>query len=412
MILCEQCPNNPDCQNCLEALRVGNSARKVIPPRSVRITLLGSGKTCQVQLVTVSRTAIGLYSPNLPLHDRLEVELADDFRIIGTGLKGIEGDPYFVMDIDKVLRRQEVLDRLLLEEFHTWLMSKELDLSNILLDWKERDDQMSRLIKQELQKLSILRQVETIFLYHYEWGKLRPLGSNRADPDVEREMKRLIHPASLTGASLREQLVSANGEKVFELYVSPLPDQTCGVALIDVTAVIMEERKRKRREWEMYRDLLGVVTRNKLLLLNDEELFVLLREGRKLLSQNLGEPEDLASLRKAFRKALEPMNLPDKRLLQYLVAVNEAASNMIKHGNGGSILLYAATDWSKCRAVIHDDGQGIVLEDLPRATLLQGYSTQHSLGVGFHVMLQYCDRLYLGSSHAGTKLILECDATS
>ncbi|CFJ38465.1 anti-sigma F factor [Mycobacterium tuberculosis] len=102
------------------------------------------------------------------------------------------------------------------------------------------------------------------------------------------------------------------------------------------------------------------------------------------------------------------MKIPDKRLLQYMVAVNEAASNTIKHGNGGTVTLYVLSDWTKCRTVIHDQGQGIVLEDLPRATLLQGYSTQQSLGVGFHVMLQYCDRLFLGSSHAGTKLILEC----
>lgn len=408
MILCEQCPNNPDCQKCLDALRSGSSARKVIPPRPVRVTLLGSNESGQVSLVTVSRTAIGLYSPNLRLHDRIEVELASDFRIIGTGLRGIEGDPFYVLDIDKVLRRQEVLDRLLIDEFHTWLMSGELDLSNILVDRRDRDDERSRLIKQELQKLSILRQVETIFLYHFEAGNLRSLGSSRAEPDVEREMRRLVSEAASNGASLREQLVSANGEKVFELYASPLPDQTCGIALIDVTAVITEEKRRKKREWELYRDLMGVVTKNKLLLLSDEELFFLLREGRKLLSIDLHAPEDLAELRFAFRRALEPMKIPDKRLLQYMVAVNEAASNTIKHGNGGTVTLYALSDWTKCRTVIHDQGQGIVLEDLPRATLLQGYSTQQSLGVGFHVMLQYCDRLFLGSSHAGTKLILEC----
>lgn len=411
MILCEQCPQNPDCRRCLDALRAGDSVRKVVPPRRVRVTILANKATCEADLIAVSRTALGLYSKDVPLHERIEVELSHDFRIIGSGMRLFSGDPYYVMDIEKVLRREEVLDRLLLEEFHTWLMKSELDLSDILTDWKNRDDERIRLIKKELQKLSILRQVDTVFLYLFDKGKVRPLGTNRAAIDVENEMERLLQQAAADGATIREQLISANGEKVYELFASPLPDQTCGIALIDVTAVVAEERRRKRREWELYRDLLGVVTKNKLLLLNDEELYVLLREGRTLLTMELKVPENLAQLRRAFRSALAPMQIPEKRLFQYLVAVNEAASNTIKHGNGGSVTLYAAEDWRMCRAVIHDRGQGIVLEDLPRATLLPGYSTQQSLGVGFHVMLQYCDRLFLGSSPAGTKLILECSAS-
>ncbi|WP_421616897.1 ATP-binding protein [Brevibacillus sp. TJ4] len=408
MILCEQCPNNPACDLCLDALDAGDNARKVIPPRRVRVNLLKSKESCDAELVSVSRTAIGLYSKSVPLNERFEVELSDDFRIIGSGMRLFADDPFYVMDIEKVLRREEVLDRLLLEEFHTWLMKSELDLSDLLTDWKNRDDERIRLIKKELQKLSLLRQIDTVFLYLYDQQKVRPLGTNRVSPDVEREMERLLQEAEISGARIREQVVSAHGANIYDLFVSPLPDQTCGIALIDVTAVIAEERKRKRREWEMYRDLFGLVTKNKLLLLNDEELYVLLREGKVRLTMELRAPEDLARLRKALRAALAPVQMAEKRLFQYLVAVNEAASNTIKHGNGGSVMLYVTDDQKMCRAVIHDSGQGILLEDLPRATLLPGYSTQQSLGAGFHVMLQYCDRLYLGSSPAGTKLILEC----
>lgn len=408
MILCERCPDNPACRNCLDELRSGGSAQKVLPPRPVRVTSLSTGETCQAQLRAVSRTTIGIFSPEKLLHGRMEVELAVDFRIIGSGLHGISGVPYFVLDIEKVLRREEVLERLLLEEFHTWHMSGELDPSDVLADWKKRDDERARLIKQELQKLSILRQVETIFLYLLDEGKLRPLSLARAEEEIERQVHRLVANAASSNASVREQLVSQDGQRVFELYASGLPDETCGIALIEVTAAITEERRRKRREWEMYRDLLGVVTQNKLLLLNDEELFFLLRDGHKLLALDVHSPESLADLRRSFRRALEPLGVSDKRLLQYIVAVNEAASNTLKHGNGGTITLYISCDQRTIRAVIHDQGQGIVLEDLPRATLMQGYSTRQSLGAGFHVMLQFCDRLCLGSSMAGTKLILEC----
>ncbi|KZE46821.1 serine/threonine protein kinase [Brevibacillus parabrevis] len=409
MILCEQCPDNPSCRNCLLELRSGGSAQKVLPPRKVIVTELATMETSQAQLIAVSRTAIGLLSPSKQLHGRMEVELAFDFRIIGSGLQGINGVPYYVVDIEKVLRKEEVLERLLLEEFHTWHLRGELDPTDVLTNWKDRDDERGRLIKQELQKLSILRQIESIFLYLFDDGNIRPLGSNRADPDVETQMQRLINEAAIRGAgeSLREQIISGDGKKVFEIYVSDLPDRTCGIALIDVTAAIAEERMRKRREWEIYRDILGVVTAGKLLLLSDEELFFLLREGRKSLAMDIKEPGDLALLRRAFKRALEPLGLVANRLLQFLVAVNEAASNTLKHGSGGTITLYIANDLGLCRVVIHDQGQGILLEDLPRATLQQGFSTRNSLGVGFHVMLQYCDRIYLSSTAQGTKLILE-----
>lgn len=409
MILCEQCPDNPSCRNCLLELRSGGSAQKVLPPRKVKVTELATMETSQAQLIAVSRTAIGLLSPSKQLHGRMEVELAFDFRIIGSGLQGINGVPYYVVDIEKVLRKEEVLERLLLEEFHTWHLRGELDPTDVLTNWKDRDDERGRLIKQELQKLSILRQIESIFLYLFDDGNIRPLGSSRADLDVETQMQRLINEAAVRGAgeSLREQIVSGDGKKVFEMYVSDLPDRTCGIALIDVTAAIAEERMRKRREWEIYRDILGVVTAGKLLLLSDEELFFLLREGRKSLAMDIKEPGDLALLRRAFKRALEPLGLVANRLLQFLVAVNEAASNTLKHGSGGTITLYIANDLGLCRVVIHDQGQGILLEDLPRATLQQGFSTRNSLGAGFHVMLQYCDRIYLSSTTQGTKLILE-----
>jgi len=410
VFLCEQCPQNSDCNRCLEVLRAGESARKVVPPRRVCVNLLSSKKTCEADLISVSRTALGLHSKDVPLHERIEVVLSDDFRIIGNGMRILMNDSFYLMDIEKVLRREEVLDRLLLEEFHTWLMKSELDISDILLDWRDRDSERIRLIKKELQKLSILRQVDTVFLYLFERGRIRPLGNKRVPLDVELEMQRVMQKAAASGSSIREHLVSHDGKKMYELFGSPLPDQTSGVALIDVTTVVAEERRRKRREWELYRDLLGVVTKNKLLLLNDEELYALLREGQTLLSMELTSAGQLAHMRSAFRKAFSSLTIPEKQLFQYLVAVNEAASNTIRHGNGGTVTLYAANDGKMCRTVIYDNGQGIVLEDLPRATLLQGYSTQQSLGIGFHVMLQYCDRLYLGSSPAGTRLILECSA--
>ncbi|NNV02632.1 ATP-binding protein [Brevibacillus sp. MCWH] len=407
MILCERCPDEPSCRNCLNELRVGRSAQKVLPPRQVRLTLLADGAEVVAELRAVSRTAVGLYCPGQPLHGRIEVELAADFRIIGSLVRGIRNVPYYVLDIEKVLRRNEVLERLLLDEFHRWHLSGELDPASLLKNMRERNDEWSRIIKQELQKLSILRQVGAIYLYLVEDGRLRPLGTVRVEDPLEQEMRRLAARAADAGTALREQVVAPDGSRVYELYASPLPDRTCGLALIDITEAIAEERRRQKKEWDLYKQVLASVTGDKLVLLTDEELFVLIREGEMLAAIDVRAPEDLSRLRRECRRVLEPLGMADKRLLQYIVALNEAASNTLKHGSGGTVTLYRANE-QVCRAVVHDQGGGIDLEELPRATLIQGYSTRNSLGVGFHVMLRCCDRLLLCSSSAGTKLVLEC----
>ncbi|MEJ8545747.1 ATP-binding protein [Brevibacillus borstelensis] len=406
MMLCEECPQNPACQNCLAALRAG-AGQKVIPARTVRVKL-GSGEVASAELRAICRTAIGLFCFEQKLSERVEVELAPDFRIVGKTFQGIHDVPYYVLDIEKVLRREEVLGRLLLEEFLQWHRSMEKHPTDMLAEWKEPEDERHRLIKEELQKLSILRQVETIYLYVMEYGHVRPIGAQRTEEMMEGDMRRVALEAVKRGASVREQLVSSDGTKMYELFASPLPDKTCGLALIDVTEAIAEERRRQHKEWEMYKQVLGAVTQDKLVLLTDAELAELAETAVKMATVLIQSAEDLASLRTECRRIMETTGIEEKRKFQYIVAVNEAATNTLKHGSGGTVTIHVASPENVIRVIVHDHGNGILLEELPRATLRQGYSSKHSLGVGFHVMLQFCDRLYLGTSPSGTRLVLEC----
>jgi hypothetical protein len=57
---------------------------------------------------------------------------------------------------------------------------------------------------------------------------------------------------------------------------------------------------------------------------------------------------------------------------------------------------------------VEDQGRGIELSSLPRATLERGFSTGgNGFGHGFWLMLQTCDRIYLLTSEAGTTVVLE-----
>ena len=57
--------------------------------------------------------------------------------------------------------------------------------------------------------------------------------------------------------------------------------------------------------------------------------------------------------------------------------------------------------------LIRDDGPGIDFRTLPHATLQRGFSTESSLGMGFTIMLQVCERVLLSSRPGRTSVVLE-----
>jgi anti-sigma regulatory factor (Ser/Thr protein kinase) len=59
------------------------------------------------------------------------------------------------------------------------------------------------------------------------------------------------------------------------------------------------------------------------------------------------------------------------------------------------------------QVLIRDEGPGIDFRTLPRATLQRGFSTASSLGMGFTIMLQVCERVLLSTRPGRTSLLLE-----
>jgi anti-sigma regulatory factor (Ser/Thr protein kinase) len=60
--------------------------------------------------------------------------------------------------------------------------------------------------------------------------------------------------------------------------------------------------------------------------------------------------------------------------------------------------------------MISDKGPGIDFSILPKATLLSGFSTKQSLGMGFSFMLEFCDRVLLSTQPGNTIIVLEITA--
>ena len=154
------------------------------------------------------------------------------------------------------------------------------------------------------------------------------------------------------------------------------------------------------------RDVLLAVTGGKLRLVEHDEMPPRdLVSEPPTLTQTLHVPPDASALRHTLSRLGQETGMDAERIDDLCTATTEAATNAIKHGNGG-----LATVWAGHESVtvqIEDNGTGIAPAHLARATLEQGFSTRVSLGMGFHLMLQSTDALALCTDTHGTTIFLQ-----
>lgn len=380
-------------------------AKKVLPPREVTLIHLHTKQSYQAELYAVSRLAIGLTVRQEIPSGRYEIKLDNDFRIIGNTVSRLSDSLYQVVDIEKVLRKEGYSQRLTLEEFQAWQLSCELEPTVIISEPEEEEHRL--LLKKELDKLAIIHHLQEIYMLMWECNQLRPLGDFVLMEPLEKELKRLVKQAMESDAPAREILLADKTKQIFDVHIIPFKKDVCGIGMINITDVIAKERERQRQEWDACNSLLKMFTNGKLALLQDHDLYSMLLKSEKFFSHAIQNPEDLKEVRKTLMKVLEPYNLSKTKILHYSVAVNEAATNTLRHSKGGYIDYYISEQEKVCRVVIYDEGEGIMLYELPKAALVQGYSTQNSLGAGFHAMLTFADRVLLNSSPQGTKVVME-----
>jgi PAS domain S-box-containing protein len=122
----------------------------------------------------------------------------------------------------------------------------------------------------------------------------------------------------------------------------------------------------------------------------------------------LGESGALRIVRERTRAAAAATGMPPTQEMALLTAVGEAAMNALVHGGGGQVRFRADLETGVVQVRVEDRGGGIPPELLPRATLRRGFSTRSdSLGQGFLLILESCDRLALLTGPAGTTVVIE-----
>ncbi len=126
-----------------------------------------------------------------------------------------------------------------------------------------------------------------------------------------------------------------------------------------------------------------------------------------------GEPITLSitggirELRRQAEEAAVSQNFAEERWQDLATATSEAAMNAVVHAGQGQGRVCVSVGTIQVWVV--DEGQGIDVAHLPRATLKKGYSSAGTLGHGMKMMLSTADRVFLLTGPTGTTVVLEQD---
>lgn len=113
----------------------------------------------------------------------------------------------------------------------------------------------------------------------------------------------------------------------------------------------------------------------------------------------------LRTLRHAAQKAAIDAELMDERWQDFVAGVGEAAMNAVVHAHDGRAEVRAES--GTVQVWVRDEGEGIALDSIHRATLERGFTTAGTMGHGFWLMLKTCDACWLLTGPQGTTVVLQ-----
>lgn len=162
------------------------------------------------------------------------------------------------------------------------------------------------------------------------------------------------------------------------------------------------ERQIERQKRQFYRDTIMSVTDGKLNIADTADVKPYLSHSQ--LQVDMHNVAEVADARHEVERFFRENGLKGERLSSFMIGVGEAMANAVKHGIRGRV--FVGTTDEAVWVGIADQGKGIESFILPRATLLRGFSTKPSMGLGYTIMLDVADRIILKTGEHGTIVIL------
>jgi len=159
-----------------------------------------------------------------------------------------------------------------------------------------------------------------------------------------------------------------------------------------------DRRRLAAAQQEFFRKTIEAATEGKLLIRDREEILRI--AGPALVTWTIASVEALGEERHAVEERLMAGGMDTERVADFVLCISEAITNAFKHAGGDSLSLHRTADGFL--AVITDHGKGIPAINLPELALTRGYTTAHSLGMGYKAMLMLADTVYLATGPDGT----------
>lgn len=168
-----------------------------------------------------------------------------------------------------------------------------------------------------------------------------------------------------------------------------------------------EERERKveQEKVDFYRRTILAATGGKLVIADRTEMATI--AGSVLRSWKVNRADDLVEIRHQVVSTAESLGMEVRRAGRFALAIGEAGTNAVKHAKGGKATLYKQKDGLLFE--VSDTGPGIAALALPDVALTRGYSTAGTLGMGYKVMMQMADKVYLVTGPEGTTVGIQMD---
>jgi anti-sigma regulatory factor (Ser/Thr protein kinase) len=170
----------------------------------------------------------------------------------------------------------------------------------------------------------------------------------------------------------------------------------------DILMELNQARQEAQAKHNFFRDVLLSVTEGRLHLCDTASDLPL--PLPRLYDPVTLSRETLSTVRHQASAAAADRQFSPDELNCLTTAVGEAAMNAVVHGGGGEATVRG--DHNAIQIWVADQGTGIAMSQLPRATLELGFSTKDSLGHGFWLMLRSADSVSLLTGISGTTLVL------
>lgn len=179
-------------------------------------------------------------------------------------------------------------------------------------------------------------------------------------------------------------------------------------SVMDITERKRAEERRKElvgQQRQFYRQTIFSVTGGKLIISEPEEIAELYKHAVKIYP--LIAYSDLETMRLELKSDVMAYGMTEQRAEDLVLCTGEAATNALKHANGGEVALIYKSE--RIYVHINDKGSGIDALTLPRITLERGYSTGKSLGMGYSIILDLSDEVLLNTGPTGTTVVIGMD---